>query len=91
MRCDAEVEQLLTALHLQRNGTAMVALTLIGLGTGLTLTMTEAWQLVLYWGVFVGLGTGALALVFASIVANRWFETRRGLVTGIFSAAYATG
>ena len=71
--------------------TAMVALTLIGLGTGLTLTMTEAWQLVLYWGVFVGLGTGALALVFASIVANRWFETRRGLVTGIFSAAYATG
>jgi MFS family permease len=71
--------------------TAMVALTLIGLGTGLTLTMTEVWQLVLYWGVFVGLGTGALALVFASIVANRWFETRRGLVTGIFSAAYATG
>lgn len=71
--------------------TAMVALTFIGLGTGLTLFMTQVWQLVLYWGVFVGLGTGALALVFASIVANRWFETRRGLVTGVFSAAYATG
>jgi sugar phosphate permease len=71
--------------------TVMIALTLIGLGTGLTLFMTEVWQLVLYWGVFVGLGTGALALVFASIVANRWFETRRGLITGIFSAAYATG
>ncbi len=71
--------------------TVMIALTLIGLGTGLTLFMTEVWQLVLYWGVFVGLGTGALALVFASVVANRWFETRRGLITGIFSAAYATG
>ena len=71
--------------------TVMIALALIGLGTGLTLFMTEVWQLVLYWGVFVGLGTGALALVFASVVANRWFETRRGLVTGIFSAAYATG
>jgi MFS family permease len=71
--------------------TAIASLTLIALGTGLPLTMTEPWQLVLYWGVFVGIGTGALALVFASIVANRWFETSRGLVTGIFSAAYATG
>lgn len=67
------------------------ALTLVALGTGLTVFMTEAWQLTLLWGVFVGLGTGALALVFAAVVANRWFETRRGLVTGIFSAAYATG
>ena len=40
---------------------------------------------------FVGLGTGCLALVFGSLVANRWFVSRRGLVTGIFSAAYATG
>lgn len=71
--------------------TALFSLTLIALGTGLTLTMNQAWELSLYWGVFVGTGTGALALVFASIVANRWFETRRGLVTGIFSAAYATG
>jgi MFS family permease len=53
--------------------------------------MTQTWQLILYWGVFVGFGTGCLALVFAAIVANRWFEKRRGLVTGVFSAAYATG
>lgn len=71
--------------------TVMIALAAIGLGTGLTLFMTEVWQLVLYWGVLVGLGTGALALVFGAVVANRWFEERRGLVTGIFSAAYATG
>ena len=71
--------------------TVIIALTLIGFGTGLTVFMTEVWQLVLLWGVFVGLGTGALALVFGAVVANRWFETRKGLVTGIFSAAYATG
>ena len=70
---------------------ALVALSLIGLGTFLTVFMSELWQLVLYWGVFVGAGTGGLALVFASVVANRWFVSRRGLVTGIFSAAYATG
>ncbi|MEY4452346.1 MAG: hypothetical protein RIT51_24, partial [Actinomycetota bacterium] len=71
--------------------TVIGALALIGAGTGLTIFMTEVWQLVLYWGVFVGLGTGALALVFGAVVAARWFEKRRGLVTGIFSAAYATG
>ena len=71
--------------------TVIIALALIGFGTGLTVFMTEVWQLVLLWGVFVGLGTGALALVFGAVVANRWFETRKGFVTGIFSAAYATG
>ena len=70
---------------------AVSALALVSLGTGLTIFMTEGWQLILYWGVFVGLGTGCLALVFGSLVANRWFTKRRGLVTGIFSAAYATG
>ena len=71
--------------------TVMFALAAIGAGTGLTIFMSEVWQLVLYWGVLVGLGTGALALVFGAVVANRWFEAKRGLVTGIFSAAYATG
>lgn len=70
---------------------AVAALSLVALGTGLTVFMTEGWQLTLYWGVFVGLGTGCLALVFGSLIANRWFTKRRGLVTGIFSAAYATG
>jgi sugar phosphate permease len=39
----------------------------------------------------VGLGTGALALVFGAIVANRWFVRHRGLMMGAFSAASATG
>ena len=67
------------------------ALGLVAAGSGLTVWMTEPWQLFLYWGVFVGFGTGCLALVFASMVANRWFHKHRSLITGIFSAAYATG
>jgi MFS family permease len=70
---------------------AVAALALVSLGTGLTVFMSQGWQLILYWGIFVGLGTGCLALVFGSLVANRWFTKKRGLVTGIFSAAYATG
>ncbi len=67
------------------------ALLLVALGSGLTLVMTQAWQLWLLWGFAVGIGTGALALVFGAVVANRWFARRRGLVVGIFSAASSTG
>ncbi len=67
------------------------ALTLVALGSGLTVWMNQAWQLFLYWGIMVGFGTGCLALVFASMVANRWFHKHRSLITGVFSAAYATG
>jgi len=67
------------------------ALVMVSLGAGLTMVMTEAWQLWFLWGVPVGVGTGAMALVFGAIVANRWFVRHRGLVTGIFSAGSATG
>jgi cyanate permease len=67
------------------------ALLLIAAGTGLTWLMTDPWQLFVLWGLVVGTGTGAIALVFGAIVANRWFVARRGLVTGVFSAAFATG
>ncbi|AWI29645.1 MFS transporter [Streptomyces tirandamycinicus] len=67
------------------------ALTLIALGSGLTVWMTAAWQLLLCWGLLVGLGTGSMALAFAATVTNRWFAERRGLVTGILTAAAASG
>lgn len=67
------------------------ALGLIAVGTGLTAVMRESWQLILLWGILVGVGTGATALVFGALVANRWFVRRRGLVVGIFGAAWATG
>lgn len=69
----------------------LIALGLIASGTALTTVMTQPWQLYLEWGILVGVGTGCLALVFASAVANNWFVKRRGLVTGVFSAGYATG
>ncbi|WP_306325620.1 MFS transporter [Streptomyces venezuelae] len=68
-----------------------VALTVIAVGAVLTVWMTAAWQLVLYWGVLVGLGSGSMALAFAATVTNRWFVARRGLVTGILTAAGASG
>ncbi|TJZ52056.1 MFS transporter [Streptomyces piniterrae] len=68
-----------------------VALMVIAVGTGLTVFMTASWQLVLLWGVLVGLGSGSMALAFAATVTGRWFTERRGLVTGILTAAGASG
>ena len=67
------------------------ALALIALGSGLTVFMTTTWQLVLLWGVLVGLGTGSMALAFVATVTDRWFVARRGLVTGILTAGGAAG
>lgn len=67
------------------------ALLTIATGAGLTVFMTASWQLVILWGVLVGLGSGSMALAFATTVTNRWFEDRRGLVTGILTAAGAAG
>jgi MFS family permease len=68
-----------------------VALLLIASGSALSVTMTASWQLVLLWGVLVGVGTGSISMGFVATVATRWFERRRGLVTGVLTAASATG
>lgn len=67
------------------------ALSLVALGSGLTVIMTEPWHLVVCWGVLVGIGAGCMATVFAATVAQRWFVARRGVVTGALTAASATG
>lgn len=67
------------------------ALTLISIGVGLTAFMRETWQLILLWGIVVGLGTGATAQVLGATVAARWFSSRRGLVIGILSSGSAAG
>ncbi|MFH5229736.1 MFS transporter [Antrihabitans spumae] len=68
-----------------------VAMLLIALGAGLTTVVSAPWQLTLYWGLFVGIGTGSVTMVFAATVANRWFVARRGLVVGLLTASSVLG
>ena len=67
------------------------ALGMIAAGSALSVTMTASWQLVLLWGVLVGGGTGAISMGFVATIATRWFDTHRGLITGVLTAASATG
>jgi MFS family permease len=67
------------------------ALILVAAGSGLTVFMTASWQLLLCWGVLVGVGTGSMSMAFVATVTGRWFVKRRGLVSGVLTAAGATG
>src|SRR5262252_9316959 len=69
----------------------VAALLTLSLATGLSVFMEQVWQMVGLWGVLVGLGAGAMALVLGATVATRWFVKRRGLITGVFAAGNATG
>src|ERR1700760_3238507 len=73
-----------------RNVTLAALLTVVS-ALVISLAMTEVWQLMLLWGVAVGIGTGMTALVLGATVAARWFTARRGLVIGILTASAATG
>lgn len=67
------------------------ALAMIMGGILISLMMTEVWQLLLLWGVVIGVGTGMTALVLGATVATRWFSRRRGLIVGLMTASNATG
>jgi len=71
---------------------AMLAgLALMSASTFASLWMAEPWQYVLSWGVFSGVGSGAVASVLGAAVVNRWFASRQGLVMGMLTASTATG
>src|SRR5947199_120430 len=71
--------------------TVLVSLALICAGVAFTSQMSASWQLLLTWGVLVGLGTGTTAMVLGATVVNRWFVRRRGAVMGALTASTATG
>jgi sugar phosphate permease len=71
--------------------TVIASLALAATGFALTTAMRTPWQLVLFWGVLVGLGTGTTAIVLGATIVQRWFTARRGLVMGVLAASTATG
>ena len=64
---------------------------LVTAGLAAMLFIDSLWQLHLFWGVVVGIGTGSLANVLGAVIAQRWFNKHRGLIVGLLGAASATG
>ena len=81
------------AAAMERFGVRRTVASALGLIVIASLGVTfvvASWQL-LVWGALVGIGAGCSALAFGATIANRWFETQRGLAMGLFSAGNATG
>jgi MFS family permease len=70
---------------------ALFFLATAGLGVTMAAFTSSLWQLFVFWGLVVGLGAGGVAGVMGAIVANTWFETKRGLVTGLTGGAASAG
>ncbi|MER9585816.1 MFS transporter [Mesorhizobium sp. M0276] len=71
--------------------TLLASLMVMSGSTALSLLMTKPWHLFITWGVFSGIGSGAVASVLGATIVNRWFKTNRGLVMGLMSASSASG
>ncbi|WP_292137969.1 MFS transporter, partial [Mesorhizobium sp.] len=71
--------------------TLLASLVVMSGSTALSLLMTKPWHLFITWGVFSGIGSGAVASVLGATIVNRWFKTNRGLVMGLMSASSASG
>jgi MFS family permease len=63
---------------------------LLGLGYILMSKVYSAWHIYLYFGVIIGAGMGGSFVPLMTTVA-RWFEDRRGLMTGIVAAGIGIG
>lgn len=71
--------------------TMCLSLAATAAAVALSPVMREAWQLVLLWGVVVGIACGFVGAYLAAYIAARWFHARRGLVVGVLTAANAAG
>lgn len=80
---------LMQSLGIRRS--IFLSMALVALSVAASTLMTQAWQLILLWGLLVGLGVGVVAMVLGATIVSRWFTTNRGLAMGILAASTASG
>jgi sugar phosphate permease len=80
---------LMQSLGIRRS--IFIAMAVVALSVAASTLMTQAWQLMLLWGLMVGMGVGVVAMVLGATIVSRWFSTNRGLAMGILAASTASG
>jgi MFS family permease len=56
-----------------------ISMAIVAASVAASTLMTEAWQLVLLWGLLVGMGVGVVAMVLGATIVSRWFATNPAL------------
>lgn len=67
-----------------------VAGTMCGVGYALLSQVTQAWQLFVLFGMFIGVGMATHDVVTLGTIA-RWFHKKRGMMTGVVKVGTAVG
>jgi MFS family permease len=62
----------------------------LGMGLFLMSRLTEIWQLYVFYGIIVGIGLSSIDVIALSTIA-RWFEKKRGFMTGIVKLGTGSG
>lgn len=69
----------------------LLASLVIGIGTVLLGTISQLWQLYIFYGFFVGSMGNSAFTVLLPVIITRWFYRRLGLALGIYWAALGAG
>jgi MFS family permease len=69
----------------------LFAVVLLGGGAIGASAVHALWQAYLTTGILMGIGSGGLGLATGSVIAARWFESRRGLAIGIVAGGMSAG
>ena len=72
-------------------GVMLASIVLVVASCLATVALISLPGLMIFYGVGVGVGSGALSVVMGAAIANRWFVKRRGLVTGLLGAGFSAG
>jgi MFS family permease len=68
-----------------------MACALLGIGCLWASRVGTLWQMYAAAGILLGIGASGVGMPTAAALAARWFESRRGLVFGVFGAASSAG
>lgn len=69
----------------------LIALALMAVSTSASTFVMTPGQLALTWGLGVGLGIGVISMVYATVIATRWFAVGRGVAYGALTGSAAAG
>ena len=69
----------------------LLAVVLLGGGAIGASAVQTLWHAYLTTGILMGIGSGGLGLATGSVIAARWFESRRGLAIGVAAGGMSAG
>lgn len=69
----------------------LLSMIILIIGILLTFLMNQSWQIIIIWGIIIGLGSSLFLTTLNPYVVNHWFKEKQGLVTGILTASIAMG